>query len=86
MPHYPALELIAIRSILSSAGRCGRSNTRVDGFRRLHWSWQESLLSTMWPFVPIALVPGISLASIGVTSRFRPGWLKASIVASIPLS
>ena len=54
---------------------------RVDGFQHLHWSWQECLLSTAWPFVLIALVPGISLASVGVTSHFRPDWLKASIVA-----
>jgi len=54
---------------------------RVDGFQRLHWSWQECLLSTAWPFLLIAVVPGISLASVGVTSRFRPHWLKASIVA-----
>jgi uncharacterized protein len=54
---------------------------RVDGFQHLHWSWQECLLSAAWPFLLIALVPGISLVSIGVTSRFRPGWLKPSIVA-----
>lgn len=53
---------------------------RVDGFQQLHWSWQECLLSMAWPFLLIALVPGISLVSIGVTSRFRPGWLKPSIV------
>lgn len=54
---------------------------RVDGFQHLRWSWQESLLSTAWPFLLVALVPGISLTSVGVTSRFRPGWLKPSIVA-----
>jgi membrane protease YdiL (CAAX protease family) len=54
---------------------------RVDGFQHLHWSWQECILSAAWPFLVVALVPGISLASIGVTSRFRPGWLKPSIVA-----
>jgi membrane protease YdiL (CAAX protease family) len=54
---------------------------RVHGFQRHHWSWQESILSSAWPFVLVALVPGISLTSIGVTSRFRPGWLKPSIVA-----
>jgi membrane protease YdiL (CAAX protease family) len=56
---------------------------RVDGFRHHHWSWQESLLSSAWPFLLAVLVPGISLASIGVTSRFRPGWLKPSIVAGL---
>jgi uncharacterized protein len=54
---------------------------RVDGFQHLHWSWQESLLSSAWPLLLVALVPGISLASIGVTSHFRSGWLKPSIVA-----
>jgi membrane protease YdiL (CAAX protease family) len=52
-------------------------------FQHLHWKWQECFLSTAWPFLLIALVPGISLASIGVTSRFRPGWLKPSIVAGL---
>jgi membrane protease YdiL (CAAX protease family) len=31
----------------------------------------------------VALVPGISLASMGVTSKLRPGWLKPSIVAGL---
>lgn len=56
---------------------------RVGEFQHLYWSWQESLLSTVWPFLLVALVPGISLASIGVTSRFRPGWLNGSIVAGL---
>lgn len=56
---------------------------RVDGFQHLHWSWQECLLTTAWPFLLVALVPGISLASLGVTSHFRPGWLKPSIVAGL---
>jgi membrane protease YdiL (CAAX protease family) len=42
---------------------------RVDGFQHHHWSWQESLLSAAWPFLLAAIVPGVSLASIGVTSR-----------------
>jgi membrane protease YdiL (CAAX protease family) len=56
---------------------------RVGAFRCLHWSWQESLLSTAWPFLLILLAPGISLVSIGVTSRLRPGWLKPSIIAGL---
>ena len=56
---------------------------RVDGFQRLRWSWQESLLSAAWPFLLVAVVPVISLASIGVTSRLRPGWLKPSIIAGL---
>jgi len=56
---------------------------RVDGFQHLHWSWQESLLSSAWPFLLAALVPAISLTSIGVTSRFHSGWLKPSIVAGL---
>jgi membrane protease YdiL (CAAX protease family) len=55
--------------------------TRVDGFQHLHWSWQECILSAAWPFFLVTLVPGISLASIGVMSRFRAGWLRPSIVA-----
>jgi membrane protease YdiL (CAAX protease family) len=56
---------------------------RLDGFQHRHWSWQESLLTAAWPFLLVALVPGISLASIGVTSRFRAGWLRPSIVAGL---
>jgi membrane protease YdiL (CAAX protease family) len=56
---------------------------RVDGFQHLHWSRQESLLSSAWPFLLVALVPWISLASIGVASRFRSGWLKPSIAAGL---
>jgi len=54
---------------------------RVDGFQHLHWGWQESLLSSTWPFLLVAVVPAISLVSIGVTSRLHLGWLKPSIVA-----
>ena len=54
---------------------------RVDGFQHHHWSWQESLLSSAWPFLVVALVPGISLVSIGVTSHLRPYWLKPCMVA-----
>jgi CAAX protease family protein len=54
---------------------------RIGIFQRLHWSWQESILSTAWPFLLVAFVPGITLASIGVTSRLRPGWLKPSCIA-----
>jgi uncharacterized protein len=54
---------------------------RVDGFQHHHWSWQECILSTAWPFLLIAFVPGISLASVGITSRLRSGWLRPSIVA-----
>jgi membrane protease YdiL (CAAX protease family) len=57
---------------------------RVGGFQQLHWKWQESLLSMAWPFLLIALVPGISLTSMGVTSRFRPRWFKGSILALLP--
>ena len=56
---------------------------RIDGFQHLHWSWQECILSAAWPFMLVALVAGISLNSIGVTSGFRPGWLKPSIVAGL---
>ena len=53
---------------------------RFGIFQRHHWSWQESLASATWPFVLVA-VSSISLCSIGVTSRFRPGWLKPSLIA-----
>lgn len=54
---------------------------RVDGFQQLRWNWQGKLLETTWPLLLAALVPGISLASLGVTSRLRPGWLKPTILA-----
>ncbi len=54
---------------------------RVGILQRLHWSWQESLLTLAWPLVLVALVPGISLPSIGVASRFERGWLRPCLVA-----
>ena len=54
---------------------------RVNGFQHLHWSWQAALLTTALPLVVVWLTPGVSLASIGITSSLTPGWLKPSIVA-----
>lgn len=54
---------------------------RLGVFQRLHWSWQESLLASSWPFILVAVVSGVSLRSIGVSTRLRPGWLKPSLVA-----
>ena len=64
---------------------------RAALFQRLHWSWQECLLSAALPFLMVALVPGITLASIGVTTRFRTGWFKpclivGSIAVAVPLA
>ena len=53
----------------------------INGFKHLHWNWQGCLLSVLWPLLLVRLAPGISLASIGVSSRLRRGWLKPSIVA-----
>ena len=54
---------------------------RVNGFQHLHWSWQAALLTTAWTLLVVSLTPGVSFASIGVTSSLQPGWLKPSIVA-----
>jgi membrane protease YdiL (CAAX protease family) len=54
---------------------------RVDGFQHLHWSWQEALLTTALTLLVVWLTPGVSFASIGVTSSLTPGWLKPGIVA-----
>jgi membrane protease YdiL (CAAX protease family) len=54
---------------------------RQGVFERLHWSWQECLLATIWPFVLTAIISGVTLRSIGVSMRLRPGWLKPSLVA-----
>lgn len=54
---------------------------RFGIFRRLHWGWQEGLLATTWPFLFVAVVPGISLNTIGVASWFRAGWLRPCVVA-----
>ena len=51
----------------------------IDGFGRFHWSWQGALLSIVWPLLLVGLVPSVSLASIGVTSKFRPGWFTPSM-------
>jgi membrane protease YdiL (CAAX protease family) len=49
----------------------------------LHWSWQAALLTAAVPFVALALVPGVSLASMGITSRMAPGGLKPAIPALV---
>jgi membrane protease YdiL (CAAX protease family) len=54
---------------------------RVNGFQHLHWSWQAALLTTTLPLLVASLAPGVSFASIGVTSSLKPGWLKPGIVA-----
>ena len=53
----------------------------ISIFAGLHWNWQGALLSVVWVLLFVGLVPLASLSSIGVTSRFRPGWLKPCIVA-----
>jgi membrane protease YdiL (CAAX protease family) len=54
---------------------------RVNGFQDLHWGWQAALLTTALPLLVVLLTPGVSFASIGVTSNLEPGWLKPAIVA-----
>ena len=54
---------------------------RQNGFRHLHWSWQESLLTIALPLLVVSLTSGVSLASIGVTSSLKPGWVKPAIPA-----
>lgn len=54
---------------------------RLSVFEHLHWSWQESLLASIWPFLLPAIISGVSLRSIGVSTRLRPGWLKPSLIA-----
>ena len=58
-----------------------QSLPRVEAVRHLHWPWQESLLTTAWPLLLVSFIPGLSLASIGVTSKVEPGWFKPSLVA-----
>lgn len=55
---------------------------KVDGFQHLQWNWQGKLVEAAWPLLLPILAPGISLASLGVTSRLRPGWLKPTILAA----
>jgi uncharacterized protein len=54
---------------------------RLSAFGQLHWNWQGCLLSVVWVLLLVRLEPVVSLTSIGVTSRFRPGWLRPSIFA-----
>ena len=54
---------------------------RLSVFEHLHWSWQESLLASIWPCVVTAIISAVSLRSIGVSTRLRPGWLKPSLIA-----
>lgn len=54
---------------------------RVNGFQHLHWSWQSAPLITAWTLFVVSLTPGVSFASIGITSSLKPGWLKPAIPA-----
>jgi len=54
---------------------------RVNGFQHLHWGWQAAILTTALTLLVVCLAPGVSFASIGVTSRLQPGWLKPAIPA-----
>ena len=54
---------------------------RVNGFQHLHWSWQAAILTTALTLLVVWLAPGVSFASIGVTSSLQPGWLKPAIPA-----
>jgi membrane protease YdiL (CAAX protease family) len=53
---------------------------RVDVLHHLHWKWQATLLTAAWPLLLVAWAPGLSFASIGVTSRLRPGWFQPGLV------
>ena len=54
---------------------------RMPMFQHLHWSWQAALLTTAGTLLVASVTRGVSFASIGVTSRLKPGWLKPSIIA-----
>jgi membrane protease YdiL (CAAX protease family) len=54
---------------------------RVNSFQHLHWSWQAALLTAAWPLIIARWIPGLSLASMGVTSSLKPGWFRPSLVA-----
>ena len=54
---------------------------RVEALRSHHWMWQESGLSIAWPILLAIVIPGISLATLGVTSPLRPGSIKPGIMA-----
>lgn len=69
------------RTLLGHFWRAAKGLPRVNGFQHLHWSWQAALLITALTLLVASLTPGVSFASIGVTSGLKPGWLKPSIVA-----
>ena len=54
---------------------------RAGVFQRLHWSWQATILETALALLLAVWTPGLSLASIGVTSRLAPGWFRPGMVA-----
>jgi membrane protease YdiL (CAAX protease family) len=54
---------------------------RANGFQHLHWGWQAALLTAAWPLLVVRWIPGLSLASMGVTSGLKPGWVKPSLMA-----
>jgi hypothetical protein len=83
LPHV-ALEVIALRRILSRPGLGLAEIPRIDGFQHLHWGLaRESALDRVAILAGRSLVPGILLASTGVTLRLRTGWLKPSICGGV---
>jgi membrane protease YdiL (CAAX protease family) len=55
---------------------------RANGFLHVHWSWQAALLTTAWTLLVVWLTPSVSFASIGVTSRLNPDWLKLPTIVA----
>jgi uncharacterized protein len=73
--------LLSLVSVLVSIQIAVTNLPPVSGFELLHWNWQGALLSVACVLLFVGLTPSVSMSSIGVSSRFRPGWLKPSIVA-----
>jgi hypothetical protein len=46
---------------------------RVAMLQNLHWSWQATILTTALVLLVVTLTPGLSFASVGITSRLKPG-------------
>jgi hypothetical protein len=56
---------------------------RMSELQHLQWGWQAALLTAAWPLVVAPWIPGLSFASMDVTSSLKPGWLKPSLVARL---
>lgn len=77
-PLVAMLGIVAIDNFVLSLPRTGP-------FAGLAWSWQGKLLEIVLAIVSVAVTPGLTFDSIGVTAQLRPGW-RAGLAAVVGVS